>query len=176
MHNEVRDFVRLVKVIFPSYFTQKNVLEVGSLDVNGGVRHYFDRCCYTGIDCHPGPGVDVVCMAHEFESYVPPGQTYHTVISTETFEHDNRLPETLTMISRVLLPGGLFLATCAGPDRPEHGTRRTEDAGGTWGPDPDYYQNVTAEFIHQHCRLDYQPLELHYGRGKQDLYFLGFRK
>jgi SAM-dependent methyltransferase len=173
VHKEVQDFIRLVRLIFPSYFTKKRVLEVGSLDVNGSPRPFFTDCDYLGIDCRPGPGVDVVGKTHECRLTAC---HYDVVVSTECFEHDPHLADTLTVISRALKPGGLFLATCAGPDRPEHGTRRTEDAGGTWGPDADFYRNVTAEYIHQHCRLDYQPLELHYGRGKQDLYFLGFRR
>ena len=45
------------------------VIELGSLNVNGGLRHLFPpECDYIGVDLQPGPGVDVVADAC----------TYHT--------------------------------------------------------------------------------------------------
>lgn len=172
MHPEVLNYVAAVRAVFPSHFTGKRVLEIGALDVNGSPRPFFTDCDYLGIDCHPGPGVDVVCLAHEFPA---PEKWYDAIVSTECFEHDPHLEKTLKNIARMIKPGGMFLTTCAGPDRPEHGTRRTEDAGGTWGPDADYYRNISKEFMAEQCNEYFSPFEVQYARGRQDLYAVGFR-
>jgi len=44
----------------------KNVIEVGSLDINGTLRpiiEVFKPALYTGVDLFEGPGVDIVCDA-----------------------------------------------------------------------------------------------------------------
>lgn len=171
MHVEVFTFCAHVAAAFPSYFSGVRILEVGSRDVNGSVRPLFRGCDYVGLDCCPGPGVDVVGLAHEYR----PDKPFDTIITCEALEHDPHLPRTLAAAASLLRPGGLFLATCAGPERPEHGTRRTEDAGGTWGPDDDFYRNVPAELLRDLCGSWLRPLEVFYDRGGQDLRAVGFR-
>lgn len=138
----------------PDHFSGVRVLEVGSLDINGSVRPMFTRCQYIGLDVVPGPGVDVVCPAHQFQAE---WHSFDTIISCESLEHDPHWRETLGHVVRLLRPGGLFVMTCASGTRAEHGTRRTSpgDSGSSvldgWG---DYYRNMNPEDIREVIDLD----------------------
>jgi len=59
-HQSQLDFVAGVKARFPDYFTNKKVLEIGSLDINGSIRIFFDTPSYIGVDVGEGRGVDIV--------------------------------------------------------------------------------------------------------------------
>jgi len=170
-HREQQEFVDRCKTRFPKHFKNCRVLEVGSRNINGGVRGFFEGCDYVGIDCQPGKDVDVVCNAHEYDSDEP----FDTVISCEAFEHDPHFKETLDNALRLLRPGGLFVATFAGPNRQEHGTARS--AGGElYGPDPDYYKNVSADEFRKaadHRRFDL--LEVVSARNDTDVYAVGVK-
>jgi hypothetical protein len=165
------DYVRSVRDKYPWFFSRTRVLEVGSRCVNGTVRQFFGPCDYTGLDCTPGDGVDVVCLAHEFRS----ASRFDFVISCEAFEHDPYLAKSLeNVLGRCLRAGGLFVGTWAGPDRLEHGTART--TGELYGPDPAYYHGISvAEF----CDIAgpwLEPLLTVAGRDGLDVYAEGFRK
>jgi SAM-dependent methyltransferase len=127
-----------------AFCRRTRVLEIGSLNVNGTIRECFvEPIEYVGIDCHPGPGVDVVAIAHEWRGRP---ESFDVVCSCEAFEHDPHAAATIANMLRHLKPGGLFLSTCAGIGRPEHGTRRTGVKSG-WGPNADFYRNVTIELM-----------------------------
>jgi hypothetical protein len=49
-HQEQKDFVQKLRNNFSNFFTDKKVLEIGSLNINGSIREFFDNCKYTGID------------------------------------------------------------------------------------------------------------------------------
>lgn len=89
---------------------QKNVLEVGSRNVNGSVRELF-RGPYTGLDMQPGNGVDVVARADKlpFED-----ESFEVVACTEMLEHDPYPWLSVPEMARVLVPGGILLLTCRG--------------------------------------------------------------
>lgn len=137
-HRAQMEFVRSVAERYPHMFRHKRVLEIGSRNINGTVRRFFTECDYVGIDAVAGPCVDHVCLAHEFLSAEP----FDVVISCEMFEHDPNLPQTLDRALSLLRAGGLFVATWAGPRRPEHGTKRSGDS--EFGPDADYYHGLGA--------------------------------
>lgn len=148
-HTQQRNFCERAKEKYPEYFTNKKVLDIGSLDINGSNRDLFTNCDYTGIDIGEGKNVDVVSVGHLFQG---PNNYYDTIISTEVFEHDMFYPLTIQNVMRMLKPGGLFLFTCAAPGRPEHGTRRTGafDAPLLLGISEewaDYYKNLTPDDI-----------------------------
>jgi autotransporter strand-loop-strand O-heptosyltransferase len=144
-HIEQKAFCNKVKLIFPQYFSNKKVLDIGSLDINGNNKILFDNCSYIGLDLGEGKNVDVIGSGHLYDA---PDEYFDTIISTEAFEHDMFYEKTISNIIRMLKPGGLFLFTCAAPGRPEHGTRRT---GGFDAPLlihqsekwADYYKNLT---------------------------------
>lgn len=143
-HPQQTDFVRRVRELFPTYFTGTRVLEVGSLNINGTVRDLFTACSYIGIDVAPGPCVDMVAPRGAAEALASWAEGSRDVaISTECFEHDPQWRETLAQMVRVLRPGGLLIITCAGRNRPEHGTARTTPNDVAPGfPWPDHYQGL----------------------------------
>lgn len=118
MHAEVEEFVGWVWERHPQYFLGRKVLEVGSLNVNGSVRKFFRRCDYTGIDLGPGPGVDAVMHVADFPKIEA---RWEVVISCEAMEHDGRWFDSVVAMQRLIVPGGLLLVTCAGPERGVHG-------------------------------------------------------
>ncbi|MFZ6819363.1 methyltransferase domain-containing protein [Undibacterium sp. Ji22W] len=83
------------------------VVEIGSQDVNGGLRDIFpDSFEYVGVDFVAGKGVDVVLD----DPYQLPFATesLDVVISSSCFEHSEMFWLTFLEILRVLKPHGLF--------------------------------------------------------------------
>lgn len=113
------------------------VVEIGSRNVNGGVRDLLpDAESYLGIDIVSGPGVDLVCDAADWV----PDRTYDLVICNETFEHTPRWREILVVAARAMSRDGLLLLTCATVPRKPH-SAHTDRAGVRYG---EYYGNVLA--------------------------------
>ena len=141
-HFEQQQYVQDVRHRFPSFFRNRKVLEVGSLDINGTVRTFFEECEYTGLDVGPGPGVDVVCGGQDYSEL---DNTFDTIISCECFEHNPFWVETFANMIRMCKSGGLIIMTCAGEGREEHGTIRSHPDGSPltinigWGT---YYRNL----------------------------------
>jgi hypothetical protein len=84
-HQQQLDFIKSVKDQLPEYFKGTKVLEVGSLNINGSVRQFFEPDQYIGCDLGEGAGVDIVCRGHELPY---PNESFDVVISCECFEHD----------------------------------------------------------------------------------------
>src|SRR5664279_730454 len=113
MHKAVRKFCESVKQRHPEYFTGKDVLDCGSLDINGNNRYLFSGGTYLGIDICEGKNVDVVTPVHLFE----PGRSYDVVISTEMLEHDSNCILSLQNMFFHTNYGGLLIFTAAGTNR-----------------------------------------------------------
>lgn len=176
-HPAQQEFVERLKNNIPSYFESNNVLEVGSLDINGSIRQFFIDCNYTGIDIGEGPGVDIVCEGQNFE-----GEDcfYDVTCSTECFEHNPYWVETFQNMIRMTKSSGLVFFTCATTGRAEHGTTRqyphcsplTIKKG--W----EYYKNLTEEDIRDNFDLDtvFSSYEFDVEEVSCDLYFWGIKK
>lgn len=167
-------FFHWVKELYPSYFKGKRVLDVGSLNVNGCNKILFTDCDYVGVDIGPGENVDVVCKAHEYDA---PAESFDVVISSECFEHDMYIKQTLNKITDLLKPEGLFVFTCASETRPEHGTTRTDPNASPltskvegWC---DYYKGLSEQDIRSMLNLGQFTYEFH--RLEDDLYFVGVK-
>ena len=140
MHKTVTDFIGEVKARHPASFEDAKVLEVGSRYINGTARTFFQRCDYLGLDLAYGPLVDMVCHVADLPS---PGYKVHpfdAVISCEALEHDSRWADSLAKMLDLTASGGLLVITCAGPGRPEHGTKRCDP--GSSPATTNYYKNV----------------------------------
>ena len=177
-HPQQVDFCRKVKQLFPEYFENVRVLDIGSLDINGNNRYLFDEYKYVGVDVGPGKNVDVVSKGHEYNSDEP----FDIVISSECFEHDMYYPETIKNCIRLTKSNGLFTFTCASEGRPEHGTRRTRPQDSPllaeYGEWSDYYKNLTEEDIRDVFNPDEFFSEYYFEYNSQafDLYFWGIKK
>jgi SAM-dependent methyltransferase len=167
----------MIKAAFPGFFNSGRTLEVGSLDINGSIRRYFESGVYTGIDVAEGPGVDVVCQGQDYDA---PDGSFDTVISCETMEHNPFWKETIANMIRVCRAGGLVVMTCATTGRPEHGTTRTEAADSplTIGLGWEYYKNLTEQDVRQALTMQnlLRPFAFFPNRASYDLYLIGFKR
>lgn len=172
-HPEQMNWFAQVKHTYPHYFTQQRVLEVGSLNLNGTVRDFFDNCDYTGIDLGPGPGVDLVADGSE---YCQPDY-YSVVVSTESFEHNPNWVKTFDNMLASVCNTGLIIFTCASTGRAEHGTRRTTPSDSPYTCDNDYYMNLTEQDFCSHWDFDqiFSNYRFYYNPYPGDLYFAGIR-
>lgn len=176
-HPQQQEFIQLVKTKYPKYFSNRKVLEVGSLNINGTVRDFFNDCNYLGIDVANGPGVDLVCQG---QHYSASDKSYDVVISCECFEHNPYWIETFKNMHRLTIPDGLIIMTCATTGRAEHGTTKTRPVDSPltvqigWG---DYYKNLTVEDFENNFRLKemFSYYELYADYRHCDLYFYGIK-
>jgi SAM-dependent methyltransferase len=173
-HPAQNEYIRYVKSKFPDYFHKKQVLEVGSLNINGTVRDFFDNCDYVGLDVAEGKGVDVVCEGQKFDA---PNESFDVSISCECFEHNPEWVATFRNMYRIVRTGGLVIMTCATTGRAEHGTTRTtpQDSPLTVGLGWDYYQNLTEEDFRKHFDIDSMFKEFEFLSQNTDLYFYGVK-
>ena len=174
MHIEVGQFIKRVRKELFHKFRLRNVLEVGSKNINGSTRKYFWFCNYHGIDLSKGKGVDEVIDICEM-SYSRNYQEWDVVISCEMLEHCEQWKKALERMFHFVKPGGLLLITCASDERLEHGTKRTTPE---CSPDTtDYYRNISKEDFKSVLPDSLFSLYvLMNGRDKQDLYFYGIKK
>lgn len=98
------------------------VLDVGSLDINGGYKEIFTEAegfKYYGADVQPGPNVDVVLRDPYDWRGVIADESMDVVISGQAFEHIKFFWRTAEEMARVLVPGG-FCCIIAPSGGPEH--------------------------------------------------------
>lgn len=180
-HDSERNFCIYVKNIYPDFFINKQILDCGSLDINGNNRFLFENCEYIGIDVGEGPNVDIVSLIHEFNY---PKQYFDTIISTECFEHDIYYKKSLKNICRLLKPCSLFLFTCATTGRAEHGTQYKSPQSSPftsmtknkkWNI---YYKNLIEDDIREAINIDkiFKIYEFKTNDDNHDLYFWGIKK
>ena len=168
-HQQQLDFVQSVKDEFPEYFKGTKVLEVGSLNINGSVRQFFEPGQYTGCDLGEGAGVDIVCEGHELPY---PNESFDVVISCECFEHDRHWEKTFQKMIDLARKGGLVIFSCATIGRPEHGTTRTSPADAPFTND--YYRNLREEDFDQ-FKSSFNSYRFSQCLRPRDLYYWGLK-
>lgn len=170
-HVAQMDFVARVCDMYPNYFHETKVIEIGSLNINGTVRDVFKKPNqYIGVDLGEGPGVDWVCKGHE----VPFADNFFDVaISCECFEHDKDWQKTFQKMHSLVHNMGLIVFSCATEGRAEHGTvnANPNDAPFT----NDYYQNLNKEDFINHFDMNKMFHEFQFTKNPfvHDLYFWG---
>jgi hypothetical protein len=162
-------FVEKVRAAFPECFVRSTVLEVGSLNLNGSIRQFFQQCIYVGVDIGPGKDVDLVArgenLAYEDESFT-------VVASCECFEHNPEWVRTLENMIR--MSSKLVFFTCATTGRAEHGTPRTNPHDAPYCGD--YYLNLTEDDVRASIDLSaFKEYEFSVDNEAYDLYFWGIK-
>ena len=176
-HEQQLLFVKAVSEHLSNDFAGKKILEVGSIDVNGSIRSYFQGSLYLGVDLSEGPGVDLVCEGNKLDH---PDETYHLTVSCECFEHNPHWVETFLNMYRMTKNGGIVMFTCATKGRLEHGTTRTspQSSPGTQRIGWDYYLNLTENDVLRKIDID-GLFESHFflsNKQSCDLYFVGRKR
>ena len=169
-HEAQKFFFKQVQEQFPQHFKNVAVIDFGSKDYNGSLKEFFKNSTYIGVDISPGENVDVVVKAHEYPVDIP---HFDTVISGEMLEHDEHWRLSLQKMYKVLKRGGLLCISCAGKDRPEHGTRKTD--GHLYGTTQDYYTNLEPHHFREILNEEMFEDSECFGYN-QDTYFYGIKK
>jgi SAM-dependent methyltransferase len=168
MHKQVMQFLSSVKEQYPALFRGTRVLECGSLNINGTPRVFFEEPAeYVGLDWRPGPGVDVVSLAHEY--YGHPDDHFDVVISTEMLEHDPHWMHSIHRMTQLVKPGGALIITCAGPGRAEHETYTSPESG--------YYRVISAMELYGFAVLHFDHVRVESRQSwSEDTYLCAYRK
>lgn len=91
----------------------KKILEVGSRNVNGTLRSFYEKhnpASYLGVDMVAGEGVDEVCDVQDLVTRFGP-ESFDYVVSTEMLEHVVDWKVAIHNLKGVLKPGGWLLLT-----------------------------------------------------------------
>ena len=171
-----------LKEKFSKYFFNVKVLDIGSADINGTNKPWFDNCEYTGLDVLPYQNVDIVSLAHEYN----PDGLFDVVCSTSELEHDMYWQKTLQKMVDLLKPDG-FMWFVEPYIWSEHGTLSTtpQDSLTSKIDNPlwnSYYKNLSVDDIKSVLDLEkifsshkIEYLE-HPGREEISLAFWGIKK
>lgn len=119
MHPSVQDFVK--RTLSADQITGKQVLEVGSYDVNGSVRPYVESlnpARYLGVDATAGPRVDQVVDCEHLCTTV--GRAWDLVICTEMLEHVRDWRTCMHQLASAPVVQGWLLITTRSPGFPYH--------------------------------------------------------
>jgi len=176
-HKEQRDYLDNIKKIYLEQFNNKKVLDIGSLDINGSSRVWFENCEYIGVDVGPGKGVDIVSEGQNLDH---PDNFYDVVLSFECFEHNPYWLETFLNMYRMLKSNGFFILSCATTGRQEHGTTKRSPTKSplTIAKGWDYYKNLTENDFREKMNIDtmFEKYKFEWNNRAHDLYFHGFKK
>ncbi len=93
------------------------VLEIGSLNVNGGLRDVIPIT--VGIDMRKGPGVDVVCSVSDLKAHFPDG-SFDSCVSAGTLEHVEDWKGFVNNTWDAVKEGGYLVMTVASMNKGRH--------------------------------------------------------
>ena len=175
-HIDQINFIKEFKEFYinNSFNKDINVLEIGSLDVNGNIRDLFDFTNeYTGIDLEKGPNVDLVLSGIDIDKL---DKNFDIIISCECFEHAKDWKIIFEKMCQISKPNSFIVISVASTGRVEHGTERS----GNWqspGNKDDYYLNLTKKDFIKNFDLEkiFSNHFFFYNVNSYDLYFIGIK-
>lgn len=175
-HPAQLDFFAMAHLFFPNHF-EGRVIDIGSLDINGGPHRNISPREYVGVDLAEGPNVNLVSRGEDVD--LPSGH-FDVAMSSECFEHNPNWRDTFRNMYRLTRPGGLVVFSCATWGRPEHGTTRSD--GGYSAPfvveqGSEHYENVSElSVLGISARLGFSEAWTLVEPAHCDLFFAGLRK
>lgn len=171
-HSEQRVFFETVKSLYPQFFSNVSVIEIGSLNINGTVRDFYNANMYIGVDVDEGKDVDIVEQGQDVKF---PDRYFDVAVSAECFEHNPYWKETFANMYRMASKFVIF--TCASEGRPEHGTTRTTPADSPFTVNWDYYRNLNEKDFREFFNFDMMFFKHSFIYNPQscDLYFWGIK-
>jgi hypothetical protein len=158
MHKEAYEYVRAQAL----NLAFDNVVEFGSLNINGSVRSLFDTDSYYGIDLQAGPGVDEIADAVTWKS--PEGEV-DCIVCCEVLEHAPDVPGIIENAYDNLGQNGLLIITCATNPREPH----SAVDGGPIRPF-EHYENVEPDELRALFQGSFGIVDLKVSRERGDLY------
>ena len=173
-HPEQQRFFEQLAILFPDHFIDNvNVLEIGSQDINGTVRDFFQPDAnYLGLDLGIAKGVDWTIPGELVEL---PDQWARVCISTECFEHAATWAQILLNMIRITQENGLLILSIAGHGRASHGTVDSDVESSPLTTS--YYKNLGPDDITEKIRLGhyFQRHGFQVNSDAGDTYFWGIR-
>jgi hypothetical protein len=169
-HPEQIEFFRYLKNKNKGIFINTRVLEVGSLDINGSIRDFFETKTYLGVDIQEGPRVDLVAQGQDL--YFPDNH-FDVCVSAECFEHNPYWKETFANMYR--MASSFVVFTCASDGRMEHGTLENFPDCSPFTLHWNYYKNLNEQDFRDVFDIDsmFSSYEFLYQPYSCDLYFWG---
>lgn len=117
MRHQTKTFVE--RFLEHSKIKNANVLEVGSLDVNGNILDLFKDMQYTGVDMREGRNVTKVLNAHDLVAEYG-SESFDLVLCFDMLEHDDAFWISIEQMRSVLKPGGYLLLGMPSRNCPYH--------------------------------------------------------
>lgn len=166
MHPAAETYVgrALDKLRFDS--TGLDIVEIGSLNVNGSIRGHFQNAnSYVGVDVRSGPDVDVVADGAAF------GKPHccDVVICCETLEHAPDPEAIVRNAARILKPSGLFIMTAAAHDRDPH------SVDGAELPKGQHYGNIGRNDLEAWLASSFDKHSIEENARDRDIYCCAWR-
>lgn len=162
MHAEAYAFIR-DQLLAAGPFD--NVIEFGSLNINGSARRLLPDASWFGVDLQAGPDVDLVADARN----APLGTGFDLCVCAEVAEHCREPMLLIDAAYRVLKPGGVLLFTAACDPRAPH----SGVDGGSVGA-MEFYANIDPEELTESLKQFTESyVEHHPDRG--DVYAVGVK-
>lgn len=176
MHPQAWEF--LARQLNPYRSSALDVLEFGSLNINGSCRELLPAARYYGIDLQSGPGVDEIADATVWQHPTLYGH-FDICLCSEVFEHLRDWPMIVKNAAAHLSDTGIFVSTCASDGRPAHSAKGEGERLSVWQnthaghplDEVEWYQNVSYEplvwalkdagFDHWHIEQNASPGDIY---------------
>jgi SAM-dependent methyltransferase len=123
--------------------SDRDVIEVGSFDVNGSLRGHvmsLNPKKYIGIDMQPGKNVDIVCNAEDIIDKFGK-ESFDFVLTTEMMEHVKDWQRVISNLKNVCRIGGTILLTTRSKGFGKH-----EFPSDYWRYEIDDMKNIFSDF------------------------------
>ncbi len=159
MHGEIKSFLSQVRHVAKLGDQPRlRVVEIGSYDMNGSPREVFAPVArsYVGVDHRPGPGVDIVSLAHAYT----PAQPFDLAVCCQMLEHDPFWTLTLVHLAWLVREGGIVIVTCAGPGYVRHELDTSPGYDPALPADQHHYRNVSVAEVGEVLRAAARYVDL----------------